>query len=1373
MSNDTVAQTRGLRSKRHRQTASGDDSVKLPLAKKRRSALHPDTFEPPSGPAPSHKIEPHSNDSQLNGSIHHDKRSISATQTQDLALRGSKKTEKRLEKGTGQQILSTNDYYTISQLPALPDQIRSRPTVPYSCTISPAYDYVLALSHTDALIWPYNSSSTVPSPREVVSFKLPFPPATAEDPLPLAAFTARSANGEPGVVVVSPKWGRIVYWETISNASSTIAGQASEGVQASIPGMFRGELVNELITAEPAGFILSMAQGRVAQLTVRDQMGRPGIGIQFMRKSTTSATRGGIFGSIRNVLGSDRRKGAPIVRAGKLARAQRDIAISTQDGEIEFWTNNLITGNVLHHTTPTKDSLLQALTQLVATEDIQQPLHFKVLDICFAITPASQRALVRQDIEHAESIVMLVAVSGREKALYYLVETTISSSEAHVQVVHPVRCYGDGILETADWRPRICMHEKGTSAFILFEKALVVMSLAHISETPNAQFQAEQVGLPDTFQDCVRFQQNTSYKIVNYAVEEHADNLSCVLAVQGFGMVRVLSHIKDMDDVDIEDVASHLGAKTKIEQAIFFGMHKANPFDLQRKSESSYDVEEIRWATLEISLEILSSTSQYLPSSYSSTAELLQQKARSLQDLIEFVSEQYPKSLRRRDRFVLLWNAEKLAAAQAIWRMQEQIQSTYPHGDERDSTYLEFVLKALHETRQKYPDRTKGEVDHVRHWLVHSVFRIDHVLSELGSSLKALSEWGIKDPRVICDYLLEAVDIWTAAYRAAFEFRDTNAKLYGLGNEPYEDGVLTCGYPVELNHVWTSAPEPLKYAQELIQDVCQFLDEWWDYNLMRTSHRTKGSRSVPTDLEGNAYPAPSKETLNELAARLPEQVQLFSKIAKEANIQSRLEISADGRTDQEKEVEIQATIQRYRPAVRQAIEWVAPYNREGSIRLAEDLKDTDLLVDVNLAYLADLAEQKRLAPKEGRDISGIDKQIRRVQARAETYFDKFGKDWAYSHYSSMVARQDVGHLLSEAQVDGGRKQEYLTWFFEASANHGQHLGKIFWINAVIGEQRFDVASGTLASVAQVEETDIFAHKTELCLAKLAGLAAAELDQAPTPLVTVDLKDELEYIRITESLAFLVEAFVRDAIDHKARLDLAVDTFIPDTIRRSKKLQDVQRQLTFILSKVIDSQILSLSELVDGLTLLQLDQVRINEEDFDVDVDDLYGREFVFAMRAIRLCPSREADDKQKRMLTNVVWRRLLIKDDWTQLNNTAGKSDAAVKNAMQQTHLYTTLWYMLEDAGDADAEVRIPAVEDMLQPALSSTSATTEEKMPEELRHEILKLRSYVDKARLSEHFVGLVKEAKDAVRQAKDAQGEAMATEAERVQANGNEAHA
>ncbi|KIY00964.1 uncharacterized protein Z520_03630 [Fonsecaea multimorphosa CBS 102226] len=1326
-STDT-SRSQSLRPKRTRQAAGTDDSLKLPQAKRKRSALRRDTFEPLTESSIGDGAGREVVDGKSNGTA------VPAAPTKELTLRGTKKAEKRADRATSTNAgltLSKNDFYTVAQLPALPDQIRNRPTIQYSCVISPEYGYALALTHTDAIIWPYNSTASTPQSRDVITFKLPFPPASVGEPLPHATFTAKSANGEPGIVAVSAKWGKVVYWETLSHASSFIPGQVSS-VQGSIPGMMSDEIVEEMVNAEPSGFILSLRRGRVAHLTIRDQMGRPGIGVQFLRKDTNAI--GGIFGSIRNAFGADRRRGTPVVKAGGSSKGQRDVVIVTEDAELEFWKTTLAAGNTLKNSFSFKDEILDALKS--TQPDITQ---CKVLDVELSVGPST--ALSAEDT-HVGPMMVLVASSTEAETRYHIIEMIVNQG-AKVKVVHPVTCYSSSASKSSHWRPRLCVSKSQPVAFIIFETAIVLFSLARIRESPSSQLLMERQALPEPFQDCIRFQESTIYEVLGFALETTEKQSSIVFGVQGFGIVKLTSHLRDDEEVDVDEAEERgrITAKSKIEQAVFFGTIKQNPLDLKHANQT-FPPEEIQAAALEISLEILSSSSKHLPKSAPSIDMQMRLRAKALDDLAEHVINHYPSAVSRLTRFELLLNAEKLAAAQAIWKVQEEIQRKYPQAD-REMSYLDFTLRALHESRQKYPDPERGEKDRVRHWLVNSVKNVGHLMSELVSCIPELEPMDVTDPRVVADYFKEAIDLWIASYSAAFKFREDNAPLYGLGDEVFENGVLVSGFPIELSHPWTSSPEPLRFGQRLIYDICKFLNEWWDF-----AHGRNKKKKMPTDLDGKPHEAPSRLALQELASRLPTELELFSRLVREEVIQTRCHLKAEEKDPEALKDELNNLEGEEQDRLGQAIQAISLFNMPGAIQLAEKLKYYGDLVTLHLNYYKQLVAEAQADPSLVEDNQ---RKLEEMQEKAESYYGKFGKGWAFAAFSQMLIDGECGSLLVKGQEDT-EKEKFLTWFFQIAPKAHQHLGKLSWIHDVISCDDYHRAARTLEDVAGEETSNVWNKKTELALGKLASLAAEEDSGKHRDLKAYD--DALSMIAIQEQVYSHVMASVGAALDEKAAIDLAGDTFASRIVTKSPALR---RELKQLLKSLIRQTPLSAEELVSLLTLM--DPVEWSgppEEDPEVE-----GQEFILALNVVdesRL-PAPKRDD-----LRALIWRRAMIRDDWLVLNETGGKDDQRVAEEMQQSSLFRILehTFLLEQVEGTPIQLFSPS--DLLRRevfpvSLQDRLAENEvEGLRKDMEKEQAKLKSFVEKGRLEDHYGGLVTSAQRIARDILDEQGEQLA---------------
>ena len=757
---DASGHTHSLRSKRTRQAAGTEDSIKLPQAKRKRSALRRDTFEPLADASINELAGREKTDSKTNGHVEAKPKSTSS-QGKELSYRGPKH-DRRAERERATTVLTVNDFYTVSELPSLPQQVRDfdKHNKQYSCTFSVEHGYALVLSHTEAIIWPYHTSASIPSARDVTTVPLPLLQTSESDPLPLATFTARAANGEPGLLVVSAKLGTIVYWDTLTSASTTTPGRTTNGVQGSVPSM-GGETIKDLVNAEPSGFILTFSNGRLAHVSVRDQLGRPSIGVQFLRKPPSPGLLAGFGGSVRNIIGWDRRKGTPFAKAGAASKGQRDVVVMTEDAEVEVWDTNHGVGHTLVLHQKCLEDAKEALKPQLPPERSLQQYDFAVHD--FELSRAGTE-IARGDEQSTVPLLALVSLSEPKGTLYYLLEMIITSDETVIRVVHPISCYTTKLSASSSWRPKLMVIK--TSAFVIFENAAVLFSLTKIHESPSSQLLMERHALPTPFQDVIRLDGEKSFRFVGYTAEEEGKDASCLLATSQKGLLRIQSHKNDTE-VDVDDYSSKIGAKTRIEQSIRYGVRKDNPLDLNDASTRNFTAGELEDAVLEISSEIVRSKWKYLPPSNASISKHLSERADALSALIHHVTKYYPGRTSASCRDNLMWDAEKIAAAQAIWKTQEAIWRRYPQAD-REMPHVEFSLRALHDTRQDYPDEERGQTDRVRYWMLNSVSKCQNLLVEIVDCISELPEFDVTDPRILGEFLLETVDIWCAAYIAVF-----------------------------------------------------------------------------------------------------------------------------------------------------------------------------------------------------------------------------------------------------------------------------------------------------------------------------------------------------------------------------------------------------------------------------------------------------------------------------------------------------------------------------------------------------------------------------------------------------------------------------
>ncbi|RAL64432.1 hypothetical protein DID88_001908 [Monilinia fructigena] len=588
-------------SRRRPRPHSNENSLAQPKSKRVRSSYDDQTFAPNG--------TPEMDDAKSN------------------KFRGKKsKGGDRAGKGDGSVVLTKNDTYTVSKLPALPDQIRAEITARQHGAIYSDSGYALALTHSHAFVWPY--AINIPSP-ETFTFALPHITKHGSEPLPLG-----------------------------SAATLDLIKLKSNGVGSTISGMLSGETVVQLLNAETAGFVLAFSTGRLAYLRVRDGHGRPEISVQFLRGSS-GLLAGGIFGSLRNVLSSSAWRG--------------DIA-AVRAGPQEH--------NALHAEAEGREAIVLEIKKAEPTLFDVSLETFEVID--FAFTPQS---LENQENE-GDHLLLLTSLSNRHTTHYTLVDVVLKREQLIVENVRLIRSYTTPVNKHAISKVRIYLPNPALVAYIIFDRAVVVVSRVKQAESPDSQLRSEDHTLTPSFEDVVDFRDDTNVEIVGSGMEE-PQNIS-----HGIEEAKSRKYKAKHPAAVLLVRGQQVTAKSKLEQAVFFGTMAQNPLSFSGRPELQFPAEEIGEAALELSLEIVQSKTPFIPSVSASLEQHLKRRAAALQDLAKHLKAT-GVALDRVTRWKLLWNAEKMTAATIIWQRYDSRIRELPEGQRRG--LLAELVDHIHE----------------------------------------------------------------------------------------------------------------------------------------------------------------------------------------------------------------------------------------------------------------------------------------------------------------------------------------------------------------------------------------------------------------------------------------------------------------------------------------------------------------------------------------------------------------------------------------------------------------------------------------------------------------------------------------------------
>lgn len=1158
-------------------------------------------------------------------------------------------------------VKTTNDTYTVSKLPALPEPLRGNDPSTHStgllcqdadARIGPLHGavysdsgYALSLTHTHAIVWPY--AAHVPSP-ETFTFAIPQPTKNATDALPLGSLVSASASStEPGLVIVIPSTGKIIYWESIASAATLNLKLQRNGVDLTISGMLSGEKVIQILNAETAGFMLAFSSGRIAYMTVRDGQGRPAITVQFLRSGNSTANTG-IFGSLRNVLSSSSWHGdIAAIRAGRQQKiGERNILVATKKGKLQSWNIHRGGHTSLVAESEGREAIVLAIKEAIPAFNALFTETFELLDLAHIPSSPAETALSRQgDIDLSTSLLLLVSLTENDLSHYSLVEAILGPDGLQIGNIRPIKSYSTPVAQTAGSSTRLYLPDPSL-AFVVLSRAVLVVTLTQPDESPESQLLSERHLFPESFEDVVDFRDDLGFEIVGSGMEEpHASSSvaeetksrrykskhpATVLIARNGGVLRIAA--TDISKLRVK--SEPLTAKSKLEQAVFFGAQEQNPINFAVRPELEFPAIDVGAAAIELSQEILKSKTSYIPSVAASIEQNLRRRSTALYDLARYLKASGVK-LDRITRWRLLWNAEKLAAASAIWSSYDSVISSKPDGEKR--VLLTELVECIHEDWKSTPADEAGELDHVRHWFMEDLDRLGIALPWAFQIVKYAYIDNEKASLIVLETMKEANEFVIGALSSAFHFRESNAELYGLEEEGLEHGILKSNYE-DLPEIWTSQSYLVENLKKQITLAEAFLKSPWSPNSeepediilrkVRDEHEVLIEVGILCTRERIRWEQAQEDMATQHQAKQRESLQLAAEDSEIIFLAKNLQLPKE------------------------------------AIALAEKYEILPTLASILITELNQYSERtndfSRYAESERKDYK---EQTKFLQNRVNDCFERFGEAWAAAFYELEIQNDSMHDLLEEFPM----QRQYLTEFLRRNPENA----KVAWIHEVTRQRDFDHAATTLLDLGLKREEDIWSKKIELSIGKLARLASRSYSQdngilipdgGKTELATAH--DQFGLIMIQDTVYDHIYNTIADAIDEDGEIQLALDAYGNKWVLQ--KLPVLSQLLRESMEKLVKHHAMSSVELIDLLTLM-------GEPAYD---DVLRNIQFFHALQAVR---EGVSDKAERWLLQRVIWRRCMLKTDWAELNNTGSKDDAEVTEQLQGTALYMTFRQCLKN----------------------------------------------------------------------------------------------
>lgn len=1158
---------------------------------------------------------------------------------QKIPIRGPRNPEQQETSISGGAVtLSKTDYYVVSQLPSLPEQLRGHQSEIRRCFFGYSNNYALALTYSHAIVWSYPSPTASLSSPDVFTLSIPESCRDYEGPAPLGVLLSSSALGSPGLMIVIPSTGRIVYWETVSSATSLgLSKQKQIGVQASIPGLFSGEYAKDVVNAEPSGIVVTFSSGRVAHLTLRDSQGKPNVRVNFLRNTADSKSVG-LLAGIKNVLGGGfwRKDVAATTTGLSHQRGQRDVIIATCAGIFETWDTHWHNGNVLKRQFDIKPDVCRALGL-----DFVNGVHqgdIRILDFAFTPGQCIDTSDSRKTADGTLVVLILVVPSQESQpANLWVVKANILGEKP--SVLSAIFIGEHGIPTRSDaLQPKIYVPKTGDTAFVLTDQSVTLLSLEPIEQSPNVQTISK--NMRPTFQDSIHFRNGEKYDILGHGFEEQADENhypACLIMVRGFGVIRVtaLPHaaVAESDDMPIT-------AKHKLEQAVFYGSMLGSPLDLVRKDGLRFPDEQIEQASLDISRDLLQSSSKFIPNPSTSLAQHLRMRVKAIDDLVYLLLQQ-GKQLSLHAWWELLWGAEKLAALQAMWRVEESFRDKYG-----ESTFLANVIEQMNDKFKTKRDACGSESDSVRQWFLHDSYQMEHIIPWMVNAAKPKRGMSsLRRGKIMAEHILQASELSLAALEAAFQYREKHADLYAFNGGVLEDGVLTSGYQ-GLPEFWTS-------RNTIYVETGHLLDFELD------SCRAWFQKSAST------AEAPDTTVTKRVARNCSRHLRVLGQMHRERTYW--LSSHEDPKLiDEGVALEREYTKRRKW----QLFKLAGIGQLHDAISLAESFRDMSALVEL-IIELQDQTRDRNFCNVSLGDISDVVvSDAGQCAEKISLYFDRFGEPWADAFFSRQISMGQPGVLFAMRKF-----QAFVTRFLRKTSCYS----RLSWINDVISESDYSTAARSLETLAIEEEPDIWNHHVELSLAKLARLAASE--KAPSPshsVIQSDIERLDNYAAIDAVQEMVYEHILpvlHGAIDQKASIELAIDHFGKSVLKDRPSLHEI---LCDALTRVVSKKVIGVDQLVDLLTLIDPSEIPEHGR------SRFLGREFYLALRVVHLSNYSEKNPLYHVALQKLVWRRCMIRDNWAVVGETMDGFDGdGVNSSIHNTALFRTMSMCLgEGAND-------------------------------------------------------------------------------------------
>lgn len=535
--------------------------------------------------------------------------------------------------------LTRNSKYAVLQLPAVPSVLKSTEDEVYGAAADQNTGHALVMTTNTTYVWRYTSPEHVPTS---IPFQYPESPKGTQSLL----VAPSSGSREPGLVTVVSDSGLCTYWEAVGRAVADGLLHRRKSIEHKIS-LYSGEVIENFEAIEPAGIIVTTSSGRFIFVTLRDQFGKP-----YISSNTMTSRTQGFLSSIKGAISlAPYRRDIVSIKPGPFkSHTDRQALIISTNGDLSVW-----------------ECLRTGQTKVLFDNSLKEVL----INYISGVYPHAAESFSVNDIEvfeEQESIFILASFIQSLDQIFYVLYTVSLGDGNEVKIVsaHRLQTYTSDSTQ----QPRLILPKASQTLFIVFSNAVVL-----VDTVPRKS----KYGVSTRWEDVVSFYSNVEIigasaedqLVVNHRVVRHS---GVVLIAINVGVIRIEKYNEIQEKefgkivVTEQQLESQL-ARSTIEQAIFYGSKSdAHYVDFNVRREIEFDQAVLEKAFLDISAEILNTTSSYMPPVLPSMKDHLDLRVSYLAGLAEYLHHNFHGLVSVETRFALLTDLEKANAGRALWQ---------------------------------------------------------------------------------------------------------------------------------------------------------------------------------------------------------------------------------------------------------------------------------------------------------------------------------------------------------------------------------------------------------------------------------------------------------------------------------------------------------------------------------------------------------------------------------------------------------------------------------------------------------------------------------------------------------------------------------